>query len=175
MDDSDQQAGPVSRPARQKARLGLALILTILALLSLLSIARTIDNYVAHRQVIRSVDIELEDLVLTGEEEFRISVSFSLANSSPVDVRVEDFRFTVRLNGDYVGISDEVPFAPQALDGQSTTEVSFDISVHPTYARFIREAQSQGRFAWMMVGSADFTSLAQGRSFELPIRALWQE
>ena len=175
MDDSDQQARPVSRPARQKATLGLALVLIILALLSLLSIARTIANYVAHREVIRSVDIELEDLLLTGEEEYRVSVSFSLANSSPVDVKVEDFRFTVRLNGDYVGISNEVPFAPQSLDSHSTIQVAFDISVHPTYARFIREAESQGRFAWAMVGSAEFTSLAQGRSFELPIRALWQE
>jgi LEA14-like dessication related protein len=175
MHDSDQQAQLVSGPARQKARIGLALILTILALLSLLSIAQTIANYVGHRQVMRSVDIKLEELLLTGEEEHRVSVSFSLANSSPVDVRVEDFGFKVYLNGDYVGISDDVPFTPQVVNGHSTTEVTFAISVHPTYGRFVREAQSQGQFDWLLLGTADFTSLSQGRSFQLAIRAPWQE
>jgi hypothetical protein len=175
MHDSDQQARPVSGPGRRIARVGLALILTVLALLSLLSIAQTVANYAEHRQLMRSIDITLEDLVLTGEEDYRISVTFSVANSSSVDVRVEDFRFRVKLYGDYVGISDDVPFVPDLVEGHSSTQFTFDISVHPTYARFIREAQSQGQFAWLALGTAKFTSLSQGRSFQLAIRAPWQE
>jgi hypothetical protein len=122
-----------------------------------------------------SIDITLEDLVLTGDEDYRILVTFSVANSSSVNVRVEDFRFQVKLGGDYVGTSDDVPFTPDLVEGHSSTQFTFEISVHPTYARFIREAQSQGRFAWIALGTAKFTSPSQGRSFQLPIRAPWQE
>ena len=146
--------------------------LAIIAALSAGSIAFSAVNYMRGMNAISDVRLNLSNLKLIEEGESEIHIAFHMKNTSPINVRLETFHFSLYLNGQFVGSNYE-PFTEIVLAGLEDITMDFIIPIQPFYQQFISQAHQTDGFSWSARGRAKLLLPFRDRVIWMNINEPW--
>lgn len=150
----------------------IAIVFAVLAVLSAGLVALTASRYLRGMSAASGFRVCLSNLQLTEESGTEAVVTFRLKNASSISVRLEDFHFSLYLNGSFVGSCPGV-FAERRLGGFEEAEMDVIVGVLPFYARYIEQARQKDRFAWSVRGEAKLVLPFGGEVIWLSVREHW--
>jgi hypothetical protein len=155
-----------------KRVLVVTMVLAVLAIVSGASIAVSTQEYTRAMSAIRSFHLELSDLELRAEGSPEVLVAFRVANDSPVNFELDEFRFSLDLNGQFVG-SNYVPYSKGILESFEEATMDFVIPIQPQYQQYLEEAQEKDSFSWFVNGRYKLVLPIREKAIWLDIKSRW--
>jgi len=147
-------------------------VLAVLAIVSAVSIALSAQEYTRAMSAIRSFHLELSDLELRTEGSPEVQVAFRVANNSPVNFNLEEFRFSLDLNGQFVG-SNYVPYTMGILESFEETTMDFLIPIQPQYQQYLEQARESNSFSWFVSGRYKLVLPIREKAIWLDTKSRW--
>lgn len=147
-------------------------VLAVLAMVSAVAIALSAQEYTRSMSAIRSFHLELSNLELRTEGSPEVQVAFRVTNDSPVNFDLEEFRFSLDLNGQFVG-SNYVPYSKGTLESFGETTMDFVIPIQPQYQRYLEQAQESDSYAWFVSGRYKLVLPIREKEIWLDTKSRW--
>jgi hypothetical protein len=147
--------------------------LLLMALVALLALGTDVSNYIRSIMSARGLSLEITSLQVVDDDNPRALIHFKVRSDSPLEIKIERYRFELHLNGQRVGSSystyrgtdpnvdskahRETTNINQVLAPGRNIALEFTVYIYSAHMESVRHAQRSGSMSWY--ASAEFVTV----------------